>query len=273
MKKVNLILCGVLAATVLSSCVYRSEVLGKRVVLDSTRKTDVFNKVTLFASCNVHYKQGDTCSVRVVGDKQLVKTVAWYDNEMSYTCQLVRTLEYLITQVINNELQIRMKPYKGDLMRLLNKTELNVYVTSPDLLAVKVAGSGDFEATGTVDTDTMRIALTGSGDMDFANLICDRIEATLRGSGDVELKNVQAGYANLNLLGSGDMKVRLKNVRNTAVSLTGSGDLKVDFDGCGIVNSKLLGSGDIELKGRIKQLTQNTTGSGDIETSGLKVGY
>ena len=31
--------------------------------------------------------------VQNVGDKQLVKTVAWYDNEMSYTCQLVRTLK------------------------------------------------------------------------------------------------------------------------------------------------------------------------------------
>ncbi len=29
-----------------------------------------------------------------VAGKQLVKTVAWYDNEMSYTSQLVRTLEY-----------------------------------------------------------------------------------------------------------------------------------------------------------------------------------
>lgn len=32
--------------------------------------------------------------VITVGDKQLVKTVAWYDNEMSYTCQLVRVLAY-----------------------------------------------------------------------------------------------------------------------------------------------------------------------------------
>ncbi|MFC0233338.1 type I glyceraldehyde-3-phosphate dehydrogenase [Vagococcus entomophilus] len=32
--------------------------------------------------------------VMTVGDKQLVKTVSWYDNEMSYTSQLVRTLEY-----------------------------------------------------------------------------------------------------------------------------------------------------------------------------------
>lgn len=32
--------------------------------------------------------------VMTVGDKQLVKTVSWYDNEMSYTMQLVRTVKY-----------------------------------------------------------------------------------------------------------------------------------------------------------------------------------
>jgi len=32
--------------------------------------------------------------VQVVGDKQLVKTVSWYDNEMSYVSQLVRTVHH-----------------------------------------------------------------------------------------------------------------------------------------------------------------------------------
>jgi glyceraldehyde 3-phosphate dehydrogenase len=32
--------------------------------------------------------------VATVGDKQLVKTVSWYDNEMSYVSQLVRTVTY-----------------------------------------------------------------------------------------------------------------------------------------------------------------------------------
>lgn len=32
--------------------------------------------------------------VMTVGDQQLVKTVSWYDNEMSYVSQLVRTVEY-----------------------------------------------------------------------------------------------------------------------------------------------------------------------------------
>ncbi|MDT3994504.1 type I glyceraldehyde-3-phosphate dehydrogenase [Mammaliicoccus sp. H-M34] len=36
--------------------------------------------------------------VMTVGDRQLVKTVSWYDNEMSYTSQLVRTLEFLAAQ-------------------------------------------------------------------------------------------------------------------------------------------------------------------------------
>ncbi|HLR20108.1 MAG TPA: type I glyceraldehyde-3-phosphate dehydrogenase [Staphylococcus sp.] len=36
--------------------------------------------------------------VMTVGDHQLVKIAAWYDNEMSYTSQLVRTLEYLAEQ-------------------------------------------------------------------------------------------------------------------------------------------------------------------------------
>ena len=32
--------------------------------------------------------------VQTIGDKQLVKTVSWYDNEMSYVSQLVRTVSY-----------------------------------------------------------------------------------------------------------------------------------------------------------------------------------
>ena len=38
--------------------------------------------------------------VQTVGDTQLVKTVCWYDNEMSYVSQLVRTVNYF-AQLIN----------------------------------------------------------------------------------------------------------------------------------------------------------------------------
>lgn len=37
--------------------------------------------------------------VLTVGDTQLVKTVSWYDNEMSYVSQLVRTVKYMDTLI------------------------------------------------------------------------------------------------------------------------------------------------------------------------------
>ncbi|HRA12778.1 MAG TPA: type I glyceraldehyde-3-phosphate dehydrogenase, partial [Chitinophagaceae bacterium] len=38
--------------------------------------------------------------VMTMGDKQIVRTVSWYDNEMSYVSQLVRTVNYF-AQLIN----------------------------------------------------------------------------------------------------------------------------------------------------------------------------
>ena len=37
-------------------------------------------------------------SVLEVDGKQLVKVVSWYDNEMSYTAQMVRTAKYLMSR-------------------------------------------------------------------------------------------------------------------------------------------------------------------------------
>ena len=39
---------------------------------------------------------GLSTNVLEVNGKQLVKVVSWYDNEMSYTAQMVRTAKYLM---------------------------------------------------------------------------------------------------------------------------------------------------------------------------------
>ena len=41
---------------------------------------------------------GLSTSVLDVDNSQLVKVVAWYDNEMSYTAQMIRTAKYLMTK-------------------------------------------------------------------------------------------------------------------------------------------------------------------------------
>ena len=41
---------------------------------------------------------GQSTKVLEVDGKQLVKIVAWYDNEMGYSAQMVRTAKYLMTR-------------------------------------------------------------------------------------------------------------------------------------------------------------------------------
>ena len=44
---------------------------------------------------------GTQTKVLTAGDQQLVKTVSWYDNEMSYVSQLVRTVHYFAKLIKN----------------------------------------------------------------------------------------------------------------------------------------------------------------------------
>lgn len=45
---------------------------------------------------------GTQTRVLNVGDQQMVRTVSWYDNEMSYVSQLVRTVKYFAELIKNN---------------------------------------------------------------------------------------------------------------------------------------------------------------------------
>jgi glyceraldehyde 3-phosphate dehydrogenase len=62
-----------------------------------------YNEDEIVSTDIIGIKEGslfDATQTRVleVDGKQLVRAVAWYDNEMSYTAQLVRTLNHLVTQ-------------------------------------------------------------------------------------------------------------------------------------------------------------------------------
>ncbi len=45
------------------------------------------------------YFDANTTQILESNGKQLVKVMAWYDNEMSYTAQLVRTLDYMVSLI------------------------------------------------------------------------------------------------------------------------------------------------------------------------------
>lgn len=216
------------------------------------RKTASFERVRLTGAVTVKYTQADTVSVWVEAPEDMLKQIL---TRVEGDCLVVglKTVGRLFV----------FSGTKGD--------DITVHVTSPDLIGVEVKGSGDFKCKRHLDTDTLTLTLRGSGDIEFADIICDHVKTSLVGSGDVELQQVVAQRSDIELVGSGDITINQQQVRLTNIELKGSGDLKLRLTRCGVVNSRLAGSGDITLRGDADTLNSRTIGSGDIHTSGLTV--
>ena len=227
MKKLFLIFV-VVFAVVAGTSVYAFQGSDK---VEESRGLKGFERIRLEGSPDIKYAQGKTWSVRVKAPKSIIKKVQ--------------------TRVENNTLVVSVSSGSMFSFSSMKDNDVTVYVTSPDLIGVEVHGSGDFESKSHVDTDNLAITLKGSGDIDFYDIICDRINVSLVGSGNVDVRNVKTLQSSLNLVGSGDIKMA--------------------FDNSGKVESNLTGSGDITLTGVVREYRNNVRGSGDVNTEGLMI--
>ena len=153
-----------------------------------------------------------------------------------------------------------------------DEDQAEIFVTSPDLVSVRLNGSGDFKSEKRVDSDMMEIMLRGSGDIDFTDLICDDCHVDLIGSGNIDIHRLEAKETDASLIGSGDINLELWRVVSTRLGLKGSGDINVTFnEGCQAVDCELRGSGDIELSGVVTHFSQQKSGSGDVNVDKLRM--
>ena len=254
MKREQIAIVGMMllmGSATLVSC-HNTAVISKDYVTED-RLIKGFEEVEVVGSPNVYYTQADSFSVRVKGPDNFV------DN--------------ILTEKNGKTLTVRNKGKWGVVnISFSDEDELAVYVTSPDLVAVRVNGSGDFISTDLIDTDNMNITLRGSGDINIDKLLCDRCDVELIGSGDIDLPEVEAKETSAVLVGSGDIKMGLSKVADTRLSLKGSGDIKVDFsEGCRSVDCTVNGSGDIGLSGKIGHFRGEKHGSGDIDIANLTI--
>ena len=126
--------------------------------------------------------------------------------------------------------------------------KLEIRVTSEDLNAVNVAGSGDFKFTNGLKTDQLKMNVAGSGDITASNIQCSQeFTANVAGSGDIECKQLKAADMDISVAGSGDLKIENALVTSANASVAGSGDIK-----CYAVEhlkARVSGSGTIGYKG------------------------
>ena len=255
MKRKQLFQVGLLLMAVLllsTSCVHQTFGLSGDIVTEY-RPLKGFEKIEISGSPNVYYTQADSFSVKVKGSKD--------------------GLENILTDVNEGTLSIRNRGKMGIVNIVIHdEDQAEIYVTSPDLVSVRLSGSGDFTSEKRVDTDQMEIVLRGSGDIAFTDLLCDDCHVELIGSGNIDIKRLEAKTSDATLVGSGDIDLDLWHVLSTRLSLKGSGDINADFnDGCQAVDCELRGSGDITLSGVVSRFSKHETGSGDVNVGELQM--
>lgn len=226
MKKSILILA-TLAAVLLAACISGDRSRSNSKTVTKTYKPKAFNSISAEGNIYVHYTQGNRTSV-------IVKT-----ND--------KALKHFRLTVEDSTLTLRNK-HKGWFLSGGMTETINVYVVSPDLTGVGMAGSCGFKAPRHVDTDNMEIEIAGSGNVEFGSLICDSLSVSIAGAGDMEIKQLNTGYSNISIAGSGCVSVKGGNIGNA--------------------ENEIAGSGTIELAGNIKRHTEDVAGSGSITING-----
>ena len=246
-----------MVAVGMTSCVMTCNrpIAGDEIV--EWRKHRGFESIEISGSPNVVYTQTDTFGVRLEGPEKMV--------------------ENMMTEVKDRTLFVYNKGRVDLKVGFINlnwgdRDDVTIYVSSPDLIGVRLNGSGDFVSKNQLDTDEMNIVLRGSGDVSFEDIICDACTTELVGSGDVRIDHLDAKKSTAVLVGSGDINITEANVIDTDLSVRGSGDIVVNFlEGCQSAVAKVNGSGDITLKGTLHNYDAHKSGSGDINTGDLTV--
>lgn len=209
---------------------------------EQTRKVDPFTEISLRLSANVHLEQGDKQNLEIVAKTS--------------------TLEQIITEVKEGKLIIRF-PTKNIFHNDFRPGEITIYITTPEINALNVSGSGNIIAEDEIKTKAMDITLSGSGNINLSELSAQQVKTAISGSGDITLAGkTTAEDLSVTISGSGNFKGMDYSAQDVSVKLVGSGN--VDIEAKNNLYIRLAGSGNVTYKGK-PAVDQSTTGSGSVK--------
>ena len=204
-----------------------------------------FNELDVAGPFNVIYEQGENYTVRIEGT--------------------VEQLEKMTVYVKDDNLYIDRRDSKNN-----NFQGLQVFVTSPDIEEIEIAGSGKVTAPNALKINKMNLDVSGSGQITLAQLECDELKTDIAGSGSVVIGPVQANTVKNDIAGSGKVEVAALVCKKVTNDIAGSGKVTLNNMTVDKVDSDIAGSGKVILNGTVGSHTEDIAGSGKVDVSGLK---
>jgi hypothetical protein len=169
-----------------------------------TRSANGYTSVASSGSWDVMIAYGESSSIQVEGDENL--------------------LEYIETSVENGKLTIKNKKN----VNLRSKNKITIYVSLTRLTGVSLSGSGDIIGEGKFDNDgDTDFKVSGSGSVKIAFNKLKKLDVGISGSGNIRLSG-SASAINAHISGSGNAECGEVICDEVTASISGSGNVKVN---------------------------------------------
>jgi hypothetical protein len=189
---------------------------GSGVLSRETRSVNEFTAIELAGSGDVTVRAGETQSVQVEADDNIVPLIE--------------------TNVQGSKLVISTKPN----VSMRTKQPIRITVTVKSLDAASITGSGNMTISN-INAGKATVGLSGSGNITVAGT-AQSVQATLNGSGNILCSDLIAQSATVRITGSGNVTVNVS--QSLDANITGSGNIKYRGSPAK-VNQSVSGSGSI----------------------------
>lgn len=213
------------------------KVTGDGPVVKETRGVSAFNGLDVRVSAAVYFTQSPAVKVEVSAQQNI--------------------LDVLQTYVSNNKLVVKYK----DNVHVNSNDLIRVEISAPDLNSLRLSGSGNIYVNGPVTTGSLELDISGSGDINLAELNTDYLDANISGSGSVKATGGMATNEKLKISGSGNMDFENVAASHVTTNTSGSGTMRVTANQ--VLNVTISGSGNVYYKGS-PQVNASISGSGKV---------
>ncbi|MDP4238238.1 MAG: head GIN domain-containing protein [Bacteroidota bacterium] len=211
---------------------------GKGSLATETRNVKNFTSIELQTAANVEIVKGNAFSVNVSDYKNL--------------------LQYLKVEVVDNRLIIKRQPFSVNLsnskakviitmpdplysLKLSGSGNIKVRSAFTDMQSLVLSGSGNVEFDGDCKLNKLDVKISGSGNIAASGSV-QNLYVKISGSGNLLFSQLKAKNGNCAISGSGNMHVMIENKLEASVS--GSGD--IIYSGNPSVKSNVSGSGHVK---------------------------
>lgn len=204
-----------------------------------TRNVSGFTEIRFGIAGNLYVKTGPQFSVVLEGDRKYLSEIE--------------------TVVNNGRLVIRI-----DNNRFFNNEKANVYITLPELKALRVSGSGVAQIENNIKNEVLDLDVSGSGKIIALEVVTGELSCSISGSGNIVLKGSgDVGKGVISISGSGNYSGESARFKNLRVVISGSGNCT-----CNVTESlsaSISGSGNVNYTGNPK-VDARVSGSGHVKS-------